>query len=42
MNILTRQLARYWSARKENRIHETHAMQAKEPGKVLFDWSNKH
>ena len=34
--------ARFWSAREENKIHEAHVMQAKEPGGVSFNWSEKN
>ena len=35
LKVLTKsKSARYWSAPKENRIHETHVMQSKEPGGV--------
>ena len=33
--------ARCWSAREENKIHEAHVMQAKEPGGVSLNWSEK-
>ena len=35
------QFERYWPACKENRMHEAHVMQAKEPGRVPFDWSER-